>query len=534
MNRKTLVLTAAAGLLTPVLAACGSASGGGAGSGAIVVGTTDRFEAADFAPAPFDPAYAYDAGAWNVLRQTVQTLMHTPRGGGQPVPEAASACRFTDTGNESYRCTLRPGLKFADGEPLTAKDVKFSIDRVLAIKDENGPSSLLSTLDNVEVKGADTVVFHLKTPDATFPFKLSTPAAGIVSEKNYDAKKLREGFAVDGSGPYTMKAEVKGNQLVRAVFTKNPHYKGDLKLQNDKVELRTFSDSPAMGKALTDGKIHMVSRTLSPAQITEFSAQPPKGVKLVPMPGLEIRYIGFNTDAPVVKDKAVRQALAAAVDRGALISKVYGKSAQPLYSLVPTTVTGHVNSFYNKYGEANTAKAATLLKEAGIKTPVKLTLHYTNDHYGDGTAAEFEALKAQLNSTQLFDITVQGSEWADFRPAQKKGDHAAYGLGWFPDYADADNFLAPFLEQDNFLGTPYANNAVRTRLIPESRRAADRGVAVPAITEIQDIVAEDVPVLPLWQGKQYVAARDGITGVEWSVNAISDLQLWELGRGVSG
>ncbi|MGW6576901.1 ABC transporter substrate-binding protein [Streptomyces sp. NPDC054945] len=534
MNRKTMVLTAAAGLLTPALAACGSASGGGAGSGAIVVGTTDRFEAADFAPAPFDPAYAYDAGAWNVLRQTVQTLMHTPRGGGQPVPEAASACRFTDSGNESYRCTLRPGLKFADGEPLTAKDVKFSIDRVLAIKDENGPSSLLSTLDNVEVKGADTVVFHLKTPDATFPFKLSTPAAGIVSEKNYDAKKLREGFAVDGSGPYTMKAEVKGGRLVRAVFTKNPHYKGDLKLQNDKVELRTFNDSPAMGKALTDGKIHMVSRTLSPAQITEFSAQPPKGVKLVPMPGLEIRYLGFNTEAPVVKDKAVRQALAAAVDRGQLISKVYGKSATPLYSLVPTTVTGHVNSFYNKYGDANTPKAAALLKDAGIKTPVKLTLHYTSDHYGDGTAAEFDALKAQLNSTGLFDITVQGSEWADFRPAQKKGDHAAYGLGWFPDYPDADNFLAPFLEQDNFLGTPYANSAVRNRLIPESRRAVDRTIAVPAITEIQDIVAEDVPVLPLWQGKQYVAARDGITGVEWSVNAISDLQLWELGRGVSG
>lgn len=534
MNRKTMVLTAAAGLLAPTLAACGTASGGGAGSGAIVVGTTDRFEAADSAPAPFDPAYAYDAGAWNVLRQTVQTLMHTPRGGGQPVPEAASACRFTDAGNQSYRCTLRPGLKFADGDPLTAEDVKFSIDRVRAIKDENGPSSLLSTLDKVEVQGADTVVFHLKTPDATFPYKLSTPAAGIVNEKNYDAKKLREGFAVDGSGPYTMKAEVKDNRLVRAVFSKNPHYKGDLKLHNDKVELRTYPDAPAMGRALTDGKIHMVSRTLSPAQISEFSNQPPKGVKLVPMPGLEIRYLGFNTEAPVVKEKAVRQALAAAVDRGALISKVYGKAAQPLYSLVPTTVNGHVNSFYNKYGEANTPKAAALLKDAGIKTPVKLTLHYTNDHYGDGTAAEFEALKAQLNSTQLFDITVQGSEWAEFRPAQKKGDHAAYGLGWFPDYPDADNFLAPFLEQDNFLGTPYANSAVRTRLLPESRRAVDRNVAAPAITEIQDIVAEDVPVLPLWQGKQYVAARDGITGVEWSVNAISDLQLWELGRGVSG
>ncbi|MEU9031983.1 ABC transporter substrate-binding protein [Streptomyces sp. NPDC048383] len=533
MNRKTLVLTAAAGLLTPTLAACGTATGG-AGSGAIVVGTTDRFEAADYAPAPFDPAYAYDAGAWNILRQTVQTLMHTPRGGGEPVPEAASDCRFTDTGNESYRCVLRPGLKFASGDPLTAKDVKYSIDRVLAIKDENGPSSLLSTLDNIETKGTDTVVFHLKTPDATFPYKLSTPAAGIVNAKQYEAKKLRPGFAVDGSGPYTMKAEVKDNHLVRAVFTKNPNYKGDIKLQNDKVELRTFADSAAMGKSLTGGSIDVVSRTLSPAQIAELSAKPPKGVKLVPMPGLEIRYLGFNTDAPVVKDKAVRQALAAAVDRNNVISKVYGKSAQPLYSLVPTTVNGHVNSFFNKYGEANTPKAAALLKDAGIKTPVKLTLNYTTDHYGDGTTAEFEALKTQLNSTGLFDITVQGAEWTDFRPAQKKGDYPAYGLGWFPDYPDADNFLAPFLEQDNFLGTPYANTAVRTRLIPDARRASDRDVAVPAITEMQDIVAEDVPVLPLWQGKQYVAARDGITGAEWSVNAISDLQLWELGRGISG
>ncbi|MFG2297486.1 ABC transporter substrate-binding protein [Streptomyces sp. NPDC048603] len=534
MNRKTLVLTAAAGLLTPALTACGSTSGAGAGSGAIVVGTTDRFEASASAPAPFDPAHAYDAGAWNVLRQTVQTLMHTPRGGGQPVPEAASKCHFTDKANQTYRCTLRPGMKFANGDPLTAEDVKFSIDRVLAIKDENGPSSLLSTLDRVETKGEDTVVFRLKTPDATFPHKLSTPAAGIVNQKTYDARRLRDGFQIDGSGPYTMKAEVKGDKLVRAVFTRNPNYQGDLKPQNDKVELRTFEDSDSMGTALTDGKIHVVSRTLSPAQIKELSTNPPKGVRLVPLPGLEIRYIGFNTDAPAVKDKAVRQALATAVDRGRLINKVYGKSAQPLYSLVPAGVPGHVNSFFNKYGEADTQTAANLLRTAGIKTPVKLTLNYTTDHYGDGTAAEFEELKAQLNATKLFDVTVQGKEWADFRPAQKQGDYAAYGLGWFPDYTDADNFLAPFLEQDNFLGTPYANSTVRTKLIPESRRAADRTLAAPAVEEMQNIVAEDVPVLPLWQGKQYVAARDGITGVEWSVNSISDLQLWELGRGMRG
>src|SRR5690348_7276464 len=84
MNRKTLVLPAVVGLLAPVLAACGGAGSGGDGGKAIVVGTTDQFVVTKDAPAPFDPAYAYDTGAWNVLRQTVQMLVHVPRGGGVP------------------------------------------------------------------------------------------------------------------------------------------------------------------------------------------------------------------------------------------------------------------------------------------------------------------------------------------------------------------------------------------------------------------------------------------------------------------
>ncbi|MFD6613529.1 hypothetical protein ACFWD1_32225, partial [Micromonospora chalcea] len=70
MNRKTLVLPAVVGLLAPVLAACGGSDSGSSSGDAIVVGTTDRFTASKDAPAPFDPAYAYDVGTWNVLRQT--------------------------------------------------------------------------------------------------------------------------------------------------------------------------------------------------------------------------------------------------------------------------------------------------------------------------------------------------------------------------------------------------------------------------------------------------------------------------------
>jgi peptide/nickel transport system substrate-binding protein len=528
MNRKTLVMPAVAGLLAPLLAACGASEE----SRAIVVGTTDQFTATEDAPAPLDPAFAYDTGAWNILRQTVQTLLHVPRGGGEPVPEAARSCGFTDKASESYRCTLRPGLTFADGTPVTAEDVKYSVERVLKIKSDNGTAALLSNIDTVETKG-DEIVFHLKTPDATFPYKLSTPVAGILSKDKYAADKLRDGFEVDGSGPYTMKAEREGGKATRFVFTKNPHYKGDITLRNERVELRTFADAGSMGAALESKDIDMMARSLSQEQIKDLTETSRDDIRVTEVPGLEIRYLGFNTEDPSVQEKAVRQAMAAVIDRGALVDRVYGPTAEPLYSLIPASITGHATPFFDVYGEPDTARAAKLLKDAGVPTPVKLTLHYTTDHYGAETAQEFEAIKNQLVATELFDVTVKGAEWSRFRTAQKRGDYAVYGLGWFPDYPDPDNYIAPFLDRDNFLNTPYVNKVVRDQLIPRSRRQADRNAATPVYGQIQKIVAQDVPVLPLWQGKQYVASRADVTGVEYALNTSSDLLLWELGRGTA-
>ncbi|MGP4047456.1 ABC transporter substrate-binding protein [Streptomyces sp. 2A115] len=532
MNRKTLVLPTVIGLLAPVLAACGGSDSGSDSGDAIVVGTTDRFTASKKDPAPLDPAFAYDVGTWNILRQTVQTLMAVPNGGGDPQPEAAERCRFTDTGNERYECTLRKGLKFSNGDAVTAADVKFSIDRAMRLKADSGVFALLSTVDTVETEGDQVVVFHLNTSDATFPFKLSTPVAGIVNPDNYDKNKLRGGFDVSGSGPYTLKAEVKNDEIVNAVFTKNPNYQGTSEVKNDKVELRSFESSDAMGAALGKGDIDMMTRTISPAQIKKIQSDDSTDVDLIEQPGLEIRYLGFNTNDPSVKTKAVRQAMAQVINRGELTSKVYGSGADPLYSMVPATVTGHANSFFNKYGEPDAAKAETLLSKANVTTPVKLTLHYTDDHYGPATKEEFELLKEQLNGSGLFDVTIKGEKWKTFRPNEQKGDYEVYGMGWFPDFPDADNYLAPFLDKDNTIGSPYANPRIRDTLIPESRREADRLTASRSIEQIQRIVAEDVPVLPLWQGKQYIAARDDITGVEYALNSSATLQLWELGRGL--
>ncbi|GGR78892.1 peptide-binding protein [Streptomyces humidus] len=534
MNRKTLVLPAVVGLLAPALAACGGTDSGGGSGDAIVVGTTDRFTATKDAPAPLDPAYSYDVGTWNILRQTVQTLMIQPKGEGEPVPEAAESCGFTDTGNERYSCKLRSGLKFANGDAVTAKDVKFSIERARSIKADSGVFALLSTIDTVETQGDNEVIFHLKTADATFPFKLSTPVAGIVNPDDYEKNKLRDGFDVDGSGPYILKAETDGDEMTKAVFTKNPHYKGTLTVNNDEVDMVSFKDADAMGTALQKGDIDLMTRTMSPQQIRKLSESSTSGdIDLVELNGLEIRYLAFDTTDSTVKSKAVRQAIAQVVNRGQLVSEVYGSQAEPLYSLVPATVTGHSNSFFNTYGDPDVGKAKSLLAEADIATPVKLTLNYTTDHYGPATKQEFETLQKQLNGSGLFDVSIKGTPWDAFVPAERKGEYAVYGMGWFPDFPDADNFVAPFLDKDNFLKSPYSNSDIITNLIPASRREADRMTAAKTLTEVQNIVAKDVPILPLWQGKQYVAANNDVTGTAYVLNSSATLQLWELGRGSS-
>ncbi|CAM5723642.1 Peptide-binding protein OS=Streptomyces alboniger OX=132473 GN=CP975_06460 PE=3 SV=1 [Streptomyces alboniger] len=121
--------------------------------------------------------------------------------------------------------------------------------------------------------------------------------------------------------------------MTKAVFTKNPDYKGTLDVKNDKVEMISYADADEMGTALDKGDIDLMTRTMSPEQINKLSdAANEKNEDLVELAGLEIRYLAFNTTAPVVKSKAVRQAMAQVIDRSELVSKVYGSQAEPLYS----------------------------------------------------------------------------------------------------------------------------------------------------------------------------------------------------------
>ncbi|MFE9630775.1 ABC transporter substrate-binding protein [Streptomyces sp. NPDC006463] len=521
---RCLQITAALASIS-LLAGCGLLSDEGADDAKrIVVGTTS-------APSTLDPAAAWD-GSWELYRNVYQTLLAFPTGATKPQPDAAQSCEFTDAANESYRCTLRKGLKFSNGEPLDAKAVKHSLDRIRTIGSKVGPKDLFGSLDKIETPDALTVVFHLNTPDATFPLVLGSPAASLVAPKEYPADKVREDGKVTGSGPYVLDSYKEGSE---AVLGNNESYAGFANRRNKGVTIRYFADSTKMLASLKAKEIDATYRGLSAAEVRDLQSPESHGagVQVVENVGAEIRYLVFNPKDPVVAKLPVRQAIAQIVDRGVLVSKVYQGTAEPLYSMVPKGVVGHKTPFYDKYGHSDIAKAKKILRDAGINQPVELTLWYTTDRYGSSTADEFTELKRQLDESLLFKITLRSQPWKAFQEGYKGQEYPVFGRGWFPDFPDPDNFIAPFVGKENAVGTPYEPAEILTDLLPKTRREGDRSAGVHEFERAQQIFAEDVRLLPLWQGKLYVAARDDIAGAERALDPQTVMQMWEFYRKTS-
>ncbi|MFD7014102.1 ABC transporter substrate-binding protein [Streptomyces sp. NPDC059928] len=508
-----------------LLGGCGLLSAGGSQAGQqITVGTSSE-------PSTLDPAASWD-GSWELYRNVFQTLVSFPTGSSAPQPDAAQSCRFQDNSSRTFTCTLRKGLTFSDGTTLDANAVKYSIDRIVKINVKAGPKGLLTSLDRVTADNGLTVTFHLNKPDATFPFVLGAPAMSIVDPKTYPADKIRDDGGLTGSGPYTLQSYKAGD---RAVLKKNAHYEGFAERQNDGVTIRYFHDSTDMVDALEHHQIDVTYRGITADEVEDVRNQKAAGkpLQLIENTGTEIRFLVFNPKDPQAANPAVRKAVAQLVDRDALVARVYKGTAEPLYSMVPTGVTGHTTSFFDTYGSPSVPRARDILRKAGITGPVPLSLWYTTDRYGSSMAAEFKELKRQLDASGLFQVTLNNRPWKTYTEGFQAGDFPVFGRGWFPDFPDPDNFIAPFVGKENAVGTPYEPHEITTQLLPQSREVSDRGATSNLFERAQDDLVDDVRLLPLWQGKVYLAASDDVAGGERAIDQQTVMQMWELHRKTS-
>lgn len=520
-----------------VLAACGGGSGGdddasdggGSGGGSLLIGTTDKITT-------IDPAGSYDNGSFAVMNQVYPFLMNTPYGSPDVEPDIAESAEFTSP--TEYTVTLKPGLTFANGNDLTSSDVKFTFDRQLAIfesgADEgNGPGSLLYNLDSVAAPDDTTVVFTLKSPDdQVFPQILSSPAGPIVDEEVFAADALTpDDEIVDGqafAGPYTITGYSQ-NDLVS--YEANPEYQGLLgEAKTQEVSVTYYAEASNLKLAVQQGDVDVAFRSLSATDIEDLRGD--DNVKVVDGPGGEIRYITFNfntqpygattPEADPAKALAVRQAVADLIDREEIADQVYKGTYTPLYSYVPEGLTGATDSLKPLYGDGeggpDADKAAAALEAAGVETPVQLSLQYSNDHYGPSSSEEYALIKDQLESTGLFAVDLQTTEWVQYAKDRTSDVYPAYQLGWFPDYSDADNYLTPFFLTENFLGNHYDNQEVND-LILQQAVTTDAGERTALIEQIQDAVAADLSTVPYLQGAQVAVVGADVTGAEDTLDA---------------
>ncbi|MEU8924757.1 ABC transporter substrate-binding protein [Kitasatospora sp. NPDC048545] len=524
-----LAVLGCAGLVAMTVAGCGSVTDAVKGDSgkSITMGTAQL-------TGRLDPATSYDSGSWLVTRNAFQSLLTFPAAASTPTPDAAQSCEFTGGEATEYHCTLRPGLKFSNGHPLTAEDVVFSIERTKKINDENGPASLLSSIKSVEAKGDAEVLFHLTAPDATLPAKLATPAGAIVDHQVYPADKALPNDKLVGSGPYrvdSVESVNGGKQIAKVALSANDKYGGDAKLRNSKFTVKYFDKADDLKAALDKGDVDLTDNSLEPntaAQIRSDQQGGKTDLQVTEGDSNDTRSLVFNTKDPVFGNPAVRQAAAQLMDRKALARDVFARTVQPLYAMVPAGVTGHTTAFFDRYGDQDAAKAKKILTDAKVQTPVKLTLTWSRSRAGSNEA---DTLKKQLEAGGLFQVTVQQeADWEAYKKGWADGKYQAYVIGWFADYPDPDNYIAPLLVNGGAYHHGWDDPRISGRLVPDGLKQADRSAAAAGYGQIQQIEAESVPLIPLYQNKAFYAARSYVTGVESTVDTTGFFRFWEISR----
>jgi peptide/nickel transport system substrate-binding protein len=459
-----------------------------------------------------DPADSYDFHTWEIHHNTMDTLLHYVPGTTDLEPGLAESYEVSDDGLE-YIFKLKEGLSFPDGAPFNAEAVKWSIDRVIRL--EGDPNWLISSfVDSVEVVDEYTVKFILQAPVNYFPLLVATQPYSPISPECYSEDAFDADSMCGGIGPYKITKWERDVEMVLEAYDGYPTPPA-----TPKIVVKYYADATTMRLAVESGEIDIASKTLNPTDYADLEAA--GKLQVIEGPGAYIRYICFNVTTPPFDSAVVRQAIAYAVDRDALITIAYQGTHAPLYSMVPMGMWSHIDAF----PKHDLNKAKELLTEAGYSeaSPLEMDLWWTPTHYGPTEADVATVLKDNLEETGMIAVTLQNTEWATYKEYQNAGSMPVFLLGWYPDYLDPDNYTWSWGHSDasDDMGIFYANDEMDALLEAGQTAPTLRGDDRLKIYEdAQKLWVEDPPTIPLTQGSLLVVAQPDVTGIVLDPNML--------------
>lgn len=501
----------------------------------LVIGTTDSSECACF-----EPAKAYDYFGLNVAIENLGAglVQFSPGTEASPPllkPALATSWQISGDGL-TYTFTLRSGVRYDDGTPFDSSAVKYHFDRAIGLADPDGAwvaLGLLDILDSVDAPNPTTVVFHLKTAWAPFlswmAFQVSypvnpnrAPKDSIVTFVPGDPVKSNP----NGLGPYKLTEWTRsGNVEQEMKLEANPNFWNYPNYPvTRRIIIKFFTDPTALAAAIRSGDVDIAYRQFTTSDIQ--SLQTVSGLKVLASPGAFIQYLVINQHVKPFDDVRVRQALAAAVDRTNLVKTVFLSTASELYSQIPIGMITHKDVFKTKYGVTNYALAKQLLAQLGYNETNRLVvdLWYESSGHYPQSPDQAQVLKSDLEKSGVIQVNLHGTDWGTYRVNRRQATMPVFFMGWYPDFIDPYDYTYPFFEASasSWLNYGYNSSKMQT-LLNQALTATSQEQVLSLYGQIQDLQAEEVPIIPLYQGGVNccgAVAKAGVGGIFLDVTLI--------------
>ncbi len=483
----------------------------------IIVGTTLK-------PRTLDPADAYELQSlWLVYNMSDRLYTYEP-GSTEIKPQLATALPLISRDGLTYTIPLRQKVMFHDGTPFNAKAMEFSIRRF--IENKGKPSFLLGdAVASVTASSEYELTIKLKKPFAAFPSLLAFSGVCAVSPQAYElgAGKFNPNTFI-GTGPYKL-ARFGTDSVQFDVFDK---YWGE-KPANNGINVQIFSNGVNLYNNFRKKAVDVAYLTMDPDQIRSLTDLAKDGSwQAIPNKSSVVSYVAINRNQKPLDNLAVRQAIAAMINRPLINERVLYGQAEAVYSMVPTTFNVYEPVFKAQYGDGNAQKAQELLKTAGFtKTnPARVEIWYPSGSPTRSLTASILKALAQKTMDGLLQFELNTVESTTAFKNIAKGLYPIFLLDWYPDFLDPDNYVQPFLSCDKgsaatgcedggsqSQGSFYYSDRMN-KLIDQERQEQNPEARKNIFAEIQTQLAADVPYVPLWQNKDYVFAQKGISGIQ--------------------
>jgi len=307
--------------------------------------------------ATMDPHLQWDTESYTVYRNIFDNLV-TRDVGGKIVPQVASGWRYSD--DTTIVFDLRTDIRFQDGSKLTPDDVAFSVRRITNPAFKSPQLSQFDQITSADITGPAQVTLHTKTP---YPVLMAQLVKLSIVPKAYVEKVGDQRFNQEplGSGPYRLRTWQRGVQSV--LDSVDGYWRGKPPFRT--VTFRAVPDGPTRIADLRTGRAD-ITRGLSPDDAEGVKAD--KSLQLLPVATERVAYLFINTLATPTKDKRVRQAIAMAIDRDAIITSLQQGYAKPVNIVLTPANFGYIADISSWPYDPDRARA--LIKEAGAEGAV--------------------------------------------------------------------------------------------------------------------------------------------------------------------